>query len=73
MTSKVLIMAKSQLKVLRIVALGAEKKKPKENPVMKEVRQRLPHLTDKERMEIFREYCLECGAHDPTCVCWKDG
>lgn len=29
-------------------------------------------LTDEQRMELFRDYCLECGTPDPRCQCWND-
>ncbi len=32
----------------------------------------LNDLSDEERMEIFRVYCISCGSKDPNCKCWND-
>lgn len=31
-------------------------------------------LTDEERLELFRDYCGECGRYDPDhrCCCMRD-
>jgi hypothetical protein len=29
-------------------------------------------LTDEQRIELFSNYCKECGRKDPHCRCWDD-
>jgi hypothetical protein len=29
-------------------------------------------LSDAERLELFHEYCTNCGSNDPTCQCAFD-
>lgn len=29
-------------------------------------------LSDEERVDLFGEFCGECGSEDPTCQCWND-
>jgi hypothetical protein len=46
--------------------------------IVTKVRQALPHLTDKERVELWNalqeDYCPDCGRHtgDATCHCEND-
>lgn len=32
----------------------------------------LAALTDEERAEAFRRYCVRCGSDNPRCRCWND-
>jgi hypothetical protein len=32
----------------------------------------LDTISDKERMEVFAEYCTHCGDKNPKCQCWND-
>lgn len=32
----------------------------------------LDAMTDEQRMELFCDYCTECGSKDPRCQCWND-
>jgi hypothetical protein len=29
-------------------------------------------LSDEERIEVFRGFCVHCGDKNPQCVCMKD-
>lgn len=29
-------------------------------------------LTDEERLDLFSDYCRNCGKADPSCQCWND-
>jgi hypothetical protein len=51
-----------------------------ENMVLREeietIRLFLRGMTDKERVDIFREieegYCTNCGSSESPCYCWND-
>jgi hypothetical protein len=32
----------------------------------------LNELTDRERLEVFSNFCTYCGCNDPKCQCWND-
>jgi len=32
----------------------------------------LIHWTDERRMEVFGNYCVDCGSNDPKCCCMRD-
>ncbi len=29
-------------------------------------------MTNEQRLALFSNYCVHCGAKDPTCQCWND-
>lgn len=29
-------------------------------------------LTERERLDLFGNYCRGCGDSDPSCQCWND-
>lgn len=39
---------------------------------MEEILEELHELTESERLEIFAEFCRECGTDNPKCQCWND-
>jgi hypothetical protein len=36
------------------------------------VEQALASLTDKQRLELFADYCTHCGSDNPFCPCMRD-
>lgn len=40
--------------------------------VRREVINLKDNFTDKQRSEIFAEFCYHCGSSNPRCQCWND-
>ena len=32
----------------------------------------LKDLSDDARLDIFNNFCVNCGSNDPGCYCWND-
>lgn len=50
-------------------------------PITDDLKKAIRELTDDERLELFSDYCLECGRYDVNednsiyykgCQCWND-
>ncbi len=36
------------------------------------IEKELDKLSQDERLELFKKYCIFCGYKDPRCQCWND-
>jgi len=46
--------------------------KPSHNTPSKEIIRLLNSISEDSRMDIFAEFCTECGSNNPRCQCWND-
>lgn len=53
-------------------SLGQRWEYPETIAAQKRAVEALEALHADDRMRVFHEFCLHCGAQDPSCQCWND-